>query len=111
MIYNRHKSETSIIQLVLFRILLSIKDTVFELFPDFSFIIRFYRLSFLTFRTLEIVLYLHNNIRPSSATLFLTSKYLFEYLFQLPKLILVPSIVSKCMLLIEAVPLSHESHS
>src|SRR5436305_13555475 len=38
MIYNRHKSETSIIQLVLFRILLSIKDAVFELFPDFSII-------------------------------------------------------------------------
>jgi len=42
MIYNRYKSETLIIQLVQFRILLSIKDAVFELFPDFSFIIRFY---------------------------------------------------------------------
>src|SRR5207248_11274651 len=85
MIYNRHKSETLIIQLVLFRvlfrILLSIKDTVFELFPDFSFMIRFYRLSFLTFRTLKIVLYLHSNIRSSSATLLLTIKYSFKYLF------------------------------
>src|SRR6266480_1146765 len=81
MIYNYYKSETSIIQLVLFRILLSIKDTVFELFPDFSFIIRFYQLSFLTFRTLEIVLYLYSNIRPFSATLLLTLTYLFEYLF------------------------------
>src|SRR6266480_7661646 len=81
MIYNHYKSETSIIQLVLFRILLFIKDAVFELFPDFSFIIRFYRLSFLTFRTLEIVLYLHSNIRPSSAILLLTTKYSFEYLF------------------------------
>src|SRR5437763_15402901 len=85
MIYNHYESETSIIQLVQFRILLSIKDAVFELFLDFSFIIRFYRLSFLTFRTLRIVLYLHNNIRPSSATLLLTSKYLFEYLFTTSK--------------------------
>src|SRR5947199_374223 len=81
MIYNHYKSETLIIQLVLFRILLSIKDTVFTLFPDFSFIIRFYRLSFLTFRTLKIVLYLHSNIRPFSVTLFLTHTYSFEYLF------------------------------
>src|SRR2546421_10420641 len=79
--YNHYKSETLIIQLVLFRILLSIKDTVFALFPDFSLIIRFYRLSFLTFRTLEIVLYLYSNIRPSSVTLLLTPTYLFEYLF------------------------------
>src|SRR6266480_1976699 len=108
MIYNYYKSEISIIQLVLFRILLSIKDTVFTLFPDFSFIIRFYQLSFLTFRTVKIVLYLYSNIRPSSVTLFLTPTNLFEYLFILLKLILVLSIVSKCMLLIEAVLLSHE---
>src|SRR5947207_3660876 len=81
MIYNHYKSETSIIQPVLFRILLSIKDAVFELFPNFSFFIRFYRLSFLTFKTLRIVLYLHSNIRPSSATLLLTTKYSFEYTF------------------------------
>src|SRR5436305_6528697 len=98
MIYNHYKSETSIIQLVLFRILFSIKDAVFELFPDFSFIIRFYQLSFLTFRILEIVLYLLSNIRPSSATPLLTLTYLFEYLFTLLKLILVLSIISKCIL-------------
>src|SRR5207248_7674476 len=111
MIYNCYKSETSIIQLVLFRILLSIKDAVFELFPDFSFIIRFYRLSFLTFRTLRIVLYLHSNIRPSSVTLLLTINTHSNTHSQLPTLILVLSIVSKCMLLIEAVPLSHERHT
>src|SRR5436305_9867025 len=111
MIYNHYKSEILIIQLVLFRILLSIKDAVFELFSDFSFFIRFYRLSFLTFRTLEIVLYLYSNIRPSSATLLLTSKYSFEYYSPLLKLILVPSIISKCMLLIEAVLLSHKRYT
>src|SRR5947199_10283385 len=81
MIYNHYKSGTLIIQPVLFRILLSIKDAVVELFSNFSFFIRFYRLSFLTFKTLRIVLYLHNNIRPSSATLLLTTEYSFEYLF------------------------------
>src|SRR5437763_865393 len=42
MIYNYYNSESSIIQLVLFRILLSIKDTVFALFRSFLFIIWFF---------------------------------------------------------------------
>src|SRR5437764_9215765 len=84
MIYNYYKSEILIIQLVLFRILLSIKDAVFALFPDFSFMIRFYQLSFLTFRTLEIVLYLYNNIRSSSVTLLLTLTYGWQFV---PKLL------------------------
>ena len=111
MIYNHYKSKTQIIKLVLFRILLFIKDTVFTSFLNFFLSSDYIKFPFQTFRTLKIVLYLVSNIRPSSATFLSITIYIFEYHYHFQILILVSPTISKCILLSEVVPLYHERYT